>query len=247
MSGAYEHDLAYVHDAGFGQLARAAAAVVVDQLRQADRADGLVVDLGCGSGILAAAVVERGFGAYGVDLSPELLQLARNRAPQARFEQGSLWEADIPPCAAVTAIGEALNYDFDERAGHDAIASLFRRVHAALEPGGVFVFDVSGPGRERGPGARRGWTEGADWLVCVEAEADAAAAVLTRRIITMRRSGEGDGWRRSDETHRLRLYDPEWVRDELLAAGFDTRSAQGYGATPLPQGHVAFAATTASA
>jgi SAM-dependent methyltransferase len=244
MTG-YEHDLAYVHDAGFGELARGAAAVVVEELRQAGRKDGLVVDLGCGSGILAAAVFDRGYDAHGIDLSPDLLQIARERAPGASFEQGSLWDAEVPSCVAVTAVGEALNYAFDERAGHDAVAALFRRVHAALDPGGVFVFDVSGPGRERGPGPRRTWTDGGDWLVCAENEADDAAGVLTRRIITMRRTGEQ--WRRSDETHRLLLYDPEWIRDELLAAGFDVRSSQGYGATPLPQGHVAFAARTPSA
>src|SRR5215208_3949931 len=163
MTG-YEHDLAYVHDAGFGELARGAAKVVVDELGKAGRNDGLVVDLGCGSGILAAEVLDRGYDVLGVDLSPDLLEIARTRAPGARFEQGSLWEAEIPPCAAVTAVGEALNYVFDERAGHDAVTSLIRRVHDALEPGGVFVFDVAGPGRERGPGPRRDWTEGDDWL-----------------------------------------------------------------------------------
>lgn len=244
MAG-YEHDLAHVQDAGFGELARAAAAVVADELAKAGRRDGLIVDLGCGSGILAAEMLERGYDVLGVDLSPDLLDIARTRAPGARFEQGSLWETEIPRCVAVTAVGESLNYAFDQRAGPDAVTALIRRVHGALEPGGVFVFDVSGPGRERGPGPRRDWSEGEDWLVCVEAAADDPAGLLTRRIVTFRRSQ--DGWRRSDERHRLRLYDPEWVRSELIAAGFDPRTAQGYGSTPLAQGHVAFVATTPSA
>ena len=53
MTDAYRDDLAYIHDAGFGGFARAAAPVLVETLRQAAIMNGLVIDLGCGSGILS--------------------------------------------------------------------------------------------------------------------------------------------------------------------------------------------------
>jgi hypothetical protein len=48
---------------------------------------------------------------------------------------------------AVTAIGEALNYAADPRAGIDQLVRLAGRVHDALEPGGVFLFDIATRGK----------------------------------------------------------------------------------------------------
>ena len=56
MADNYREDLAYIHDAGFGALARSAAPVLLEDLRRRGVDGGLVIDLGCGSGILSEAV-----------------------------------------------------------------------------------------------------------------------------------------------------------------------------------------------
>src|SRR5262249_29994188 len=145
----YAEDLAHIHDAGYGHVARAAAPVLLDAL---GGTRGLVVDLGCGSGILAAALADAGLDVLGIDLSAEMLALARRRAPPARFQAGSLLSAELPPCVAVTAVGECVNYLFDASNSDKALLELFQRVHAALAPGGAFLFDAAGPGRVPGPG-----------------------------------------------------------------------------------------------
>jgi SAM-dependent methyltransferase len=115
--------------------------------------DGLVVDLGCGSGLLARELVDAGYRVLGIDFSDAMIELSRNRVPEAVFSVGSLFEAEIPRCQAVTAVNEVLNYLFDAENEEMGLGHLFRR---ALVPGGVFVFDVLGPGqvpsgtRERG-------------------------------------------------------------------------------------------------
>src|SRR5205823_12082095 len=129
---------------------------------------GLTVELGCGSGITAQLLTEHGYDVLGVEVSPDLVEIARDRAPGASFLNVSLLDAELPPCVAVAAIGECFNYAFDERAGRDALPRIFERVHEALQPGGLFLFDVAEPGRERG-GPRRGWWEGPDWMLCLEA------------------------------------------------------------------------------
>jgi ribosomal protein L11 methylase PrmA len=53
MPDAYREDLAYIHDVGFGKFAGAAAPVLLDAFNRAHISRGLVVDLGCGSGILS--------------------------------------------------------------------------------------------------------------------------------------------------------------------------------------------------
>jgi len=231
----YGRDLAYVHDRAFGHLARAGGATLIRQLERSGFEDGLVVELGSGSGITARLVTERGYDVLGVEVSADLVEIARQRAPAARFANASLLDAELPECVAVAAIGECFNY-----AG-EPLPPIFARVHQALQPGGLFLFDVAGPGRERG-GPRRGWWEGPDWMLCLEAVEYPAERRLDRRI-TVFRASEG-GYRRSDELHVQRLYDPQEVLDELVGAGFEARQLGAYGsAVHFGRGHAGFLAT----
>src|SRR5689334_16023148 len=114
MAG-YSEDLAYIHDAGYGDFARGAAPAALKTLRARGIATGLVVDLGCGSGIWAQALLAAGYDVLGIDISPTMIRLARRKAPGARFLTGSLFSMSLPACAAVTAMGECVNYAFDRR------------------------------------------------------------------------------------------------------------------------------------
>jgi SAM-dependent methyltransferase len=204
----YGEDLAWMHDAGFGDVARAA----VDEARAHVSPPGLVIDLGCGSGITAAALLQHGFDVLGVDVSEAMLRIARERAPRARFVHASLDDFELEPAVAVLAIGEVLNYGRERR----DLPALFRRVRAALEPGGLFLAGISGPGREP-EGLRRSWRDGPGWLVCLEAREE--GPVITRKIATFRE--HGDGWRRRDEVHLVQLYAAGEVLAGLREAGFE--------------------------
>ena len=113
MTHGYRQDLAYIHDVGFGHVARSAAPVVLKLLRQNGKTGGLVVNLGCGSGILARELCDAGYRVLGFDISPAMIEIARRHAPGADFRLGSFLTAKLPCCVAVTAVGEILNYLFD--------------------------------------------------------------------------------------------------------------------------------------
>jgi len=118
-----------------------------------------------------------------------------------------------------------------------ALDALFHKVHAALRPGGLFIFDVATPGRAHG--ARRGF-EGRDWAIIVNDHENAERGELTREITTFRRSGRA--YRRTREAHVLRLYEPAEILRRLRAAGFRVRTTRAYGRRPFPRGLVGFVA-----
>ncbi len=204
---------------------------------------GSSFDLGCGSGILSRALVDAGYKVRGIDISPAMVSIARNRVPGARFEVGSILSAALSECVGVAAVGECLNYLFDDRHSMPAIDGLFRRIHEALVPGGILLLDVAEPGRVPGGGPVRRFMEGDDWAVLVESDEEAGDHILTRRITTFRRVGEL--FRRDRETHRQRLIPRGEVKDSLRAIGFRVRILGGYGTLRFPAGLVGFLARKA--
>ncbi|GAF73572.1 unnamed protein product [marine sediment metagenome] len=238
-SGPYREDLAYIHDEGFGEFAANAAPWLIDLLRSHGLVDGLVIDLGCGSGIWARELSVCGYGVLGYDISAAMVELARRRVPRGEFQAKPFLTARLRPCVAVTAIGEVFNYLFDKRNTPERLEALFERIHTALRPGGLFVFDVALPGRVPG-GCCRTYTEASSWACLYEAKEDSQNQTLTRRITTFRKSGQL--YRRDSEIHRLRLYDRTELTAQLRNAGFRVRTVRDYGKTKFPPGYAGFVA-----
>jgi SAM-dependent methyltransferase len=243
-SEAYNVDLAYVHDTGFGDFARNAAPGLLKILEESRgraphmHSSKLIVDLGCGSGIWTRTLVDSGYQVLGVDLSSAMIELARQRVPQGSFLVASFIDAALPDCHAVTALGEVFNYLFDAQHSLSALRGMFQRVFDALEPGGTFIFDVAEPGRCHG--RDRTFMEGHDWACLVEYLHNEAAQQLTRRIITFRKIGET--YRRHEETHRQQLYERAALVEMLSSVGFRVETLSGYGTDAFPTGVVGFVA-----
>jgi len=232
----YGRDLAYIHDVGFGDFARRAAPWLLRSIHSSGPGRKLVVDLGCGSGIWAERLLAAGFDVVGVDISAHMVRLAKRRAGRARFVHGSVFRTRLPLCDEVTAISECIGYAADRTAGETQVAKLFCRVFAALRPGGLFVFDIAVAGRVGYEVV--GCRLGKDWLTVVRARE--RRQTITREIIAFRRVGRR--WRRSEETHRLRLYRPAWIVRTLRNQGFRVRTIRGYGQLRFAKGWLGFVA-----
>lgn len=239
MTG-YSPDLAYIHDAGFSDFALGAAPGLLSILRRNHIPNGFVVDLGCGSGVWARELLRAGYDVLGVDISPAMIQLARRKAPRAKFRTGSLLSVRLPLCDAVTSIGECLNYGFDQANNRNGLRRFFQRLHASIRPGGIFVFDLLVPGQLAKGAVRRNFRQGPDWAVFAESREDRSRKTMIRRITAFRRAGKL--YRRSEETHRLRLYSASELTEDLKRAGFNVQMLRGYGRFRLAAGHSVFVA-----
>jgi 2-polyprenyl-3-methyl-5-hydroxy-6-metoxy-1,4-benzoquinol methylase len=216
----YGPDLAHIHHHGFSEFAEAAAPFVIAQLRKHEAKS--VVEVGCGSGILARELTRAGFDVHGYDASPSMIAIARRTAPRARFDVARFRDVDAH-ADAVIAMGEVLNYGtFDD------VRAFIASVQAKL-----LLFDVA----ERGayPVHDEHRSGGDDWSVIAIKDSDGTH--LTRRVLTFRADG-----RRDEEVHRLELYDRQELSALLRAHGFRVAVRRSYGARRLPKGHVLYVA-----
>jgi SAM-dependent methyltransferase len=228
---AYENDLAYIHDSGFGEFARRSAPNLLHLFRQNGICEGLVADLGCGSGIWARELADAGYQVIGVDISPAMVALARQRVPEVEFHVGSFVSFRMPACRAVTALGEAFNYLFDPNNTLRALRRVCKGIFNALTSKGVLIFDVAEPGRCRGFTQR--FTEGEGWTCLVEYHPNVSKQQLTRHIVSFRKVG--DAYRRHEETHTQQLYSGMKIAEMLRDIGFRVRLMRSYGDYPLPE------------
>ena len=235
----YGEDIAYIHDVAFSGFANAAAPNLIAMLRAHGISSGTIVDLGCGAGAWARHLVDAGYDVLGIDISPAMLRIARAKVPEARFRQASLLRATIPPCSAVTSIGECLNYLFDARNNHRQRSRLFRRIYSSLKPGGVFLFDVAINNVQFKP--RKNYSLGKDWLIAVAVTKERGR--LARNMVSLRRINSN--YRMRQETHRQLLFDPSEIRTELSNAGFKVQLLYGYGKFRFDSLHRGFLARKA--
>ena len=234
----YDEDLTYVHDRGHAGFAEGIAPGLLEALRRRGIKDGLVVDLGCGSGIWARHLVDAGFDVVGVDISAAMVKMARKRVPEAQFHVESFLKIKIPRARCVTALGEVLGYLLDETNSRKALVRQFKRVYDSLEFGGLFIFDLAEIGVSKNH--PKSFSEGDDWACLVEYKHDDKREQLTRNIVTFRRVGEL--YRRSQESHRLQLYRAPDVAVLLREIGFTVRIVRKFGEYPLLPKRVGFLA-----
>jgi SAM-dependent methyltransferase len=239
MSGFYGADLAHVHHTGFADHARNAAPALLAMLRGAGIRRGTVVDLGCGDGQWLAALGRAGYAAIGVELSPALARAARREAPDAVVHAGSIYDVPLPPCDAVTALGEVLGYLLPDGGRIPSFAAFFRRVARALRPGGLLAFDLI-VRHARAPLHSRNYRVGDDWAVMAESIEDPRRGRLVRDITTFRRAGRL--YRRTHEIHHVRVPTRDAVVDALEGAGFSVRSGRRFGRYVLAPHRLAFVA-----
>ena len=177
------------------------------------------VDLACGTGTVSLLLARQGLDVTGVDLSEEMLTMAQQKAEglenPPRFVRQSLQQLWLPRGVdlAVWAL-DSLDYIADPPDCAEAI----RRVYRALNPGGIFIFDVNTPEKLRAMDGQVFLDEDEDVYCVWRGEFDEQTNICSYGMDLFQRQGRL--WRRSFEEHREYAYSAEQLTGFLKAAGF---------------------------
>ena len=235
----YREDLALVHHRGFGFHADGCGPDLVKLLAPVRERDGLVLEIGCGSGLLTRVLVDSGYRVLATDASPAMLALARETAPGAEaFAPLTLPDDPVPAADAIVGIGHPLCYLPDAVAVERALLALAR----ALRPGGILATDLED--LEWGT-ARADVHEqsrlGDDWAIITRYE-NPAPDRHVRDMTTFVRNADGS-WRRDHERHDNVLLDVTSVPPLLAGEGIDSEARRSFGDHELPVGLYAIIGT----
>ena len=228
----YRRDLALVHHRGFGFHAQACAPGILALLEPIRSREGIVLELGCGSGQLTRELTAAGHRVIATDASPAMLGLARGHAPAAEDIRALVLPRDpLPRADAVVSVGHVLSYLPDEHAIDQALTAIAR----ALRPGGLLAIDICdlayGRARHDEPPAAR---VDDDWAIITRFSLPAPDRFV-RQITTFVRNGDGS-WRRDDEMHHNVLTDTTRLPALLAAEGIQATVASAFGTEQLPAG-----------
>jgi len=214
--------LARVYDDFMGEVPyQEWARALTDVFRAAGNGSGLLLELGCGTGILTGLMDAAGYEMIGIDASAEMLSEAldkrcRSGADILYLQQDMRAFELYGTVSGVYCVCDSLNYLLEP----EELVQVFSLINNYLDPGGLFALDFNTPAAYLLPERRIPIVETGDsgdtliWLNQYDAETAIQEHQLT--IFTACRDGR---YERSDEMHRQRAYTLEEVLAAAGAAG----------------------------
>ena len=196
---------------------------VVDFYRQIMEEEGVhprsAVDLACGTGSVAQLLAKQGIPTIGVDLSEDMLTQAQLKTADMdnppRYICQSLDKLKL--CKAVDLAVCALD-SLDYITEPDRCRQAIRRIYRALNPGGLFVFDVNTPEKLRAMDGQVFLDEDDDVYCVWRGRFDEETNICSYGMDLFQRDGKR--WVRSFEEHREYAYSAQQLTGWLREAGF---------------------------
>lgn len=186
-----------------------------------------VAELGCGTGSLTRYLLERELEVWGVDLSADMLEVAREKVRRSHPDASVHWlnqdirQLSLPRSMdSIVSFCDTLNYIPDA----DGVRQVFARVFDALVSGGTFLFDVHTPYKIAEVFGNESFCYRDEdvayiWQSTYDEGAEAVEHDLTLFV------AEEDGlFRRFNELHHQRAYSLDDLQKWLAEIGFSLLS-----------------------
>lgn len=198
---------------------------LISLLRERGVSDGLVLDLGCGTGSLTELLAASGYDMIGVDNAEDMLEIAMEK----KLESGrdilyllqDMREFELyGTVAAVVSICDSMNYILE----YEDLVRVFSLVNNYLDPNGVFIFDLNTEYKYRNILGESTIAENREessfiWDNYFDEESRINEYDLTLFIQEDGTTGEAPLYRKYEETHYQRAYSVEEVKQALEEAG----------------------------
>ena len=196
---------------------------VVDFYHRILAAEGVTprtaADLACGTGSVSLLLAQRGYQVTGVDMSEDMLTVAADKAQELEnrplFVCQKLQELYLPRGVDLAVSGlDSMNYITAPADCEMAI----KRVFKALNPGGIFIFDVNTPEKLRAMDGQIFLDEDDDVYCVWRGEFDEKTNICFYGMDLFQRTG--NTWQRSFEEHQEYAYTRDQLVQFLRNAGF---------------------------
>lgn len=190
--------------------------------------DGLVLDLGCGTGNATEILAENGYDMIGVDYSEEMLEIAMEKRAESGWDilylQQDMREFELyGTVRAVVSICDSMNYILE----YQDLVQVIRLANLYLDPGGVFIFDMNTEYKYRALLGQATIAENREessfiWENFYDEQEKINEYDLTLFIREDKVCGtEGRKYLRFQETHYQRAYSLEEVKRAVKEAGME--------------------------
>ena len=184
--------------------------------------DGLVLELGCGTGSLTELLARHGFDMIGVDVSEEMLQAAMEKRAASGLDilylLQDMREFELyGTVAAVVSICDSMNY----LTGDGDLAAVFKLVNNYLDPGGVFIFDLNTIHKYRDEIGEETIAESREDAGFIWENYFDEESRINEYDLTLFVREDGDLYRRYDETHYQRAYELSEIKQAAEEAGME--------------------------
>ena len=194
---------------------------VTGLLKEYQVMDGLVLDLGCGTGSLTGLMARSGYDMIGIDNSGEMLQIAMNKRNASGLDilyllQDMRGFELYGTVKAVISICDSMNYIME----YQELAEVFRLVNNYLDPKGVFIFDLNTEYKYRELLADNTFAEDREessfiWNNFYDEEDKVNEYDLTLFV------KEGELYRKFEETHYQRAYGLDQIQQAIRDGGME--------------------------
>lgn len=182
----------------------------------------LVLDLACGTGSMTIELAKRGYDMIGVDLSVEMLNVARARAYDENVNSKVLWlcqdMTEFELYGTVDLIVSCLDSINHLTSVYD-LKKCFSLVKNYLNPEGVFIFDINGRGKFERVYADKSYVVEDGESFCVWQNFYNPKSKVCDFCITMFEENEDGTYTRSDEHQRERMYTLNSIKKSLAQSG----------------------------
>ncbi len=182
-----------------------------------------VLDLGCGTGAMTFALHSRGYDMTGVDLSIDMLSVAREECYDREISDILWLLQDMRSFELYGTVNAAVCCldGINHLTGKGDIGKCFATVHNYLDPDGLFIFDVNTPHKFESFYAKNDYIlEDEGVMVCWQNDYNKEKGICDF-YLSVFEEAEGGMWQRSDEVVSERCYSKEELSEALEKAGFE--------------------------